>query len=547
MKGLAYSYLRFSTPDQAFGDSRRRQLALAEDYAQQHELLLDKGLNFRDLGVSAFRGRNAKQGGLRAFLDAIEHSLVPPNSFLLVESLDRLSREQILAAQALFLQIINAGVTIVTLLDQRSYSVASLNANPTDLIISLVYMMRANEESATKSARLRAAWTARRDKPGNNHHGLRCPGWLRPRPDKSGYEVIPEKAAIVQRIYREALAGVGLQMIGRGLNQDGVPLFGHGNQRGKIWQRALVRHLLRTPLVIGTYTPCRAEVVNGKVRYVPIEPRPDYYPAIVSREDWETLRQRRLAWSAHHGCRNPKRRVANVLSRLARCPKCDRPMVLMRTNIPNQRYLNCMAWRESRTCSDEWIRFPEIEDVFTDDVRFVIERCPKPQLHVEARRVMLKSITSRLSYLRIRLARESADRDTLTMTSRTGRNWALETEEEMERLHAERYRLRADRNYWQDATLSLKLEELRMAAAAQPRDLVRINDALRSLLVKVTVDWENERLILYWRHGGLSYSAFYRRRLRGKTRNVTPSADTRRWPMLLQVPSLASSVDSSKR
>jgi DNA invertase Pin-like site-specific DNA recombinase len=65
MKGVAYSYLRFSTPEQANGDSRRRQTSLAEDYARQNDLLLDKGLNFRDLGVSAYRSRNAKQGGLR--------------------------------------------------------------------------------------------------------------------------------------------------------------------------------------------------------------------------------------------------------------------------------------------------------------------------------------------------------------------------------------------------------------------------------------------------------------------------------------------------
>lgn len=522
MNGLAYSYLRFSTPDQAMGDSRRRQLALAENYAQQHGLLLDRGLNFRDLGVSAFRGRNAKQGGLRAFLDAIEHGLVPANSHLLVESLDRLSREQILAAQALFLQIITAGVTIVTLLDQRSYSMASLNANPTDLIISLVYMMRANEESATKSARLRAAWIARRDKPGNRHHGMRCPGWLASKPDRNGYDVIPEKAAVVQRIYREALAGTGLQTITHRLNAEGVPLFGHGNQRGKIWQRALVRHLLRTPLVIGTYTPCRSEIVDGKLRYVPIEPKEGYYPAIISVADFEAMRSRRLAWSTHYGCTNPKRPVANILSRLARCPECDRPMVMQRTNVPNQRYLICMAWRESRTCSSEWVRYPGIEDVFTGDVRFVIEGCPKPQLHPEARRLMLRTISGRLRTLRARQARETADRGTLCTLSRAGRTWAKDTAHEIDCILAERYRLRADRNYWQDATLNIKLEELRTAAVAQPRDLVRLNAALRALLVKVVVDWENERLILYWRHAGQSYVYIWIRRLRGKTRNLTP-------------------------
>jgi hypothetical protein len=80
MAGVAFFYLRFSTPEQAAGDSRRRQLAMAEKYASDHHLQLDVGLSFRDLGVSAYRGRNAKEGALRAFLDAIEHNLVPPSA-----------------------------------------------------------------------------------------------------------------------------------------------------------------------------------------------------------------------------------------------------------------------------------------------------------------------------------------------------------------------------------------------------------------------------------------------------------------------------------
>src|ERR1700733_10090579 len=158
MSGNAYSYFRFSTQQQSAGDSRRRQLAMAEKYAAGHNLRLDLALSFRDLGVSAYRGRNAKEGALRAFLEAIEHNLVPPNSFLLIESLDRLSRDRILAAQSLFLQIVQAGITIVTLVDQRSYSLEGLNQNPLDLIISLVSMMRANEESEIKSQRSRAAF-----------------------------------------------------------------------------------------------------------------------------------------------------------------------------------------------------------------------------------------------------------------------------------------------------------------------------------------------------------------------------------------------------
>jgi DNA invertase Pin-like site-specific DNA recombinase len=50
MAHVAFSYLRFSTPEQASGDSRRRQLAMAEKYAAAHHLRLDQ-----NLGSSLFR------------------------------------------------------------------------------------------------------------------------------------------------------------------------------------------------------------------------------------------------------------------------------------------------------------------------------------------------------------------------------------------------------------------------------------------------------------------------------------------------------------
>src|ERR1700747_3247772 len=88
-----YSYLRFSTPEQRKGDSLRRQTVAAEEYAKRHGLALDTELNLRDLGISAFRGNNVAVGALGAFLKAIRDGLVPKGSLLLVESLDRVSRQ----------------------------------------------------------------------------------------------------------------------------------------------------------------------------------------------------------------------------------------------------------------------------------------------------------------------------------------------------------------------------------------------------------------------------------------------------------------------
>src|SRR5580658_5173152 len=215
---VAFSYLRFSTAEQATGDSRRRQMAMAEKYVADHRLRLDLSLSFRDLGVSAFRGKNAKEGALRAFLEAIEHNLVPPNSFLLIESLDRLSRDRILAAQSLFLQIVQAGITIVTLVDQRSFSLDGLNRNPLDLIISLVSMMRANEESEMKSRRIRAAFDTKRANLATRPWSARCPGWLRLDKSSGSFIVVEERANVVRRVYREKLAGLSHHTIARRMN-----------------------------------------------------------------------------------------------------------------------------------------------------------------------------------------------------------------------------------------------------------------------------------------------------------------------------------------
>jgi hypothetical protein len=117
-KPLAYSYVRFSTPEQAKGASYERQMELAQAYARERGWELAE-TTYKDLGVSAYRHKNAETGALRAFLKAVEQGDVPRGSYLLVKSLDRVTRNSILDAQALFVLIINSGITLVTLSDRR--------------------------------------------------------------------------------------------------------------------------------------------------------------------------------------------------------------------------------------------------------------------------------------------------------------------------------------------------------------------------------------------------------------------------------------------
>ena len=152
-----YSYLRFSSAKQSTGSSLDRQLDYARRWAAENGMRLDDSLTMRDEGLSAYHQRHVKAGALGAFLAAINEGRIPAGSVLIVEGLDRLSRAEPILAQAQLAQIINAEITVVTASDGKQYNREKLKANPMDLVYSLLVMIRAHEESETKSKRVKAA------------------------------------------------------------------------------------------------------------------------------------------------------------------------------------------------------------------------------------------------------------------------------------------------------------------------------------------------------------------------------------------------------
>jgi DNA invertase Pin-like site-specific DNA recombinase len=207
----AYSYVRFSSPEQAKGDSLRRQVAASQQYADQHGLTLDTR-TYQDLGISAFRGDNSVSGKLGAFISAIDSGQIERGSYLLVESIDRLSRDQILKSLNLFTSILSKGINIVTLRDNKVYTEDSLNNLP-DLIYSLMLMSMAHEESAQKGTRVAAAWADKRHKAETEGHKLthKCPAWLVLNGDE--FSIVPEQAELVRRIFQMSIDGHGILLL----------------------------------------------------------------------------------------------------------------------------------------------------------------------------------------------------------------------------------------------------------------------------------------------------------------------------------------------
>lgn len=336
----AYSYIRFSTPEQRLGDSLRRQLDLARAYAAEHSLELDESL--RDEGRSAFSGKHRDdRAALGRFLSMVESGRVAKGSYLLVESLDRLSREHVLPAINLFTTIINAGVIIVTLKDKKSYSADTINAQPMDLMWSIMVMMRGHEESATKSFRLSETWTKKRLAAAETGKAMTaiCPGWLQKKGD--AYEPIKKHVEIVKRIFEDCVAGYGTRAIASRLNQEGVEPWGTGKRRGRIWYDSYVKKVLGNPAVLGEFTPRSPQA--GGTEATAVSTLYGYYPAIIEKElFWKAKAALKARKSST--IRSAPGKHRNVLSGLLRCGFCRGGMhYISKGNGPKagKPYLQC--------------------------------------------------------------------------------------------------------------------------------------------------------------------------------------------------------------
>jgi DNA invertase Pin-like site-specific DNA recombinase len=354
---VAYSYIRFSTPEQRKGDSLRRQTEAAQAWCDRNNARLDVATTLHDLGTSAFRGAHRKspdRNNLAAFLKLVEDSKVPRGSYLIIESLDRLTREHIRPALTLLLNLIEAGVRIVQLKPvEVIYDDETLE--PMTLMMALMELSRGNSESKMKSERVGAAWSNKRVQARNGKLATRnLPAWVRIKDmdsDRCTLELIPKRAEVVARIFKLAASGLGQMRICQILTQDGVAAWGRptndkkiaeyeerrraegkppltakeraafdrpgywhrGEWRTPAWTRGYVGMILRDRRALGEYLPrARRGLADGSAIV-------DYFPTVVDETTFNAARAalgkrktgtgRAQAHVAQAGRRGQERRV----------------------------------------------------------------------------------------------------------------------------------------------------------------------------------------------------------------------------------------------
>jgi DNA invertase Pin-like site-specific DNA recombinase len=499
-----YSYTRFSTPEQASGDSPRRQEAAAQAYAEKHGLVLDRSLSIADLGVSAFKGANLDpQAGLGMFIDAVRKGLVEPGSVLLVESLDRLSRMEPLRAQHLFSELILSGIAIVTLSDGQRYDRERLQREPWGLFVALSVAMRAHEESAIKGRRVAAAWAEKRRKVRAGKAKRltkRAPAWLTPEGD--GWAVDEEKAATVRRVYRMTLDGMGEHKIAETFNREGVPVLG----RGKGWHRSSVAKLLRNPAVIGQLVPGRIEHREGRKVRVTEEPIEGAFPPIIDTADWLAVRALKDGHAPAARGRGAGAPLANILGGLATCPICGSAMTRVnkgKRKKAGKPKLVCTRAKRGAGCVYHSVPLDKVEAAVVGKAAWLVDNIPAGERGGELD-AQAEGLAGTITGLEAHLT------DLSEAVERAGPSRAAA--ERLAKLGAEIDTAKADlqaveeRRRCADGGL-IRERAFAFAEAAQEFDGEHrgpLNAALKVLFDGVTVDYPRGQLVFHWRQGGES-------------------------------------------
>ncbi len=195
-------------------------------------------------------------------------------SILLIERLDRFSRQQTRKAYLAFVDLVEAGVTVQTL--DPPQAIHEDNVDDLHVVLPLILQMTmAHEQSKEKSRRVGSVWAAKRQNARSGQPMFRkCPAWLEWSIEKSGFIARQDAIPAVEYIFARTIEGCGQRQLVSELNAQFPPLGSSGK-----WNSSYVQKVLSDRAVLGEFQP---HSFNAKGERVPVgEPIRDYYPRVI--------------------------------------------------------------------------------------------------------------------------------------------------------------------------------------------------------------------------------------------------------------------------
>jgi DNA invertase Pin-like site-specific DNA recombinase len=304
------SYSRYSDPKQGKGDSEDRQERDFRAFCERHNLTPLPEV-YADRGRSGYKDEHRKKGRLGELIAAAKDEKFRPGTVIVVEAWDRLGRLRPDKQTELVAELLRTGVKIGICRLDDIFTEDDFGTHKWTTLA--VFIQLAYQESKQKAERVAASWQKRREKVRAQGGLLTCrlPAWMAYVNGKA--KLIPERAAVVKRIFQLAAGGHGHKRIVGTLEREGVPPFGEvvineGRRRSQFsgrWTAPYVAIILNDRRAVGEFQPRKMDgTPDGP-------PLPGYYPAAVTEDEF--LLARAGQGRRHVGTRGPRqRRYVNV-------------------------------------------------------------------------------------------------------------------------------------------------------------------------------------------------------------------------------------------
>jgi DNA invertase Pin-like site-specific DNA recombinase len=506
-RNRVFSYRRFSTPEQALGDSIRRQDDAAARYCAQHGLVLDDELRLIDPGRSAFKGRHLdpERSALGQFMKRAESGELPRDTAaLLVDDVSRLTRLGWLESANLLARILQTGIDVIFTDSGERIT----KQNFSRLSGALTYLLRAETahgESADKSRKLSEVKEAQRAAIREGKRAIftrALPSWIECHGAKlveingrimrqgGKLRLIPRRAKVVKEIFERYASGEGKRAIAESLNARGEPTwgaFGAGRKPAKFWHVSYLHKILRSPAAMGTWVPRS----HGKDQ----KPVPGYFPAAVSPELYQRVAE--LIRSAKPPGRG-NREIKNMFSGIARCPVCGDALTrINKGRKGGEPRLVCVRARSGKgTCTYKSVRVSLVESALRAQVDVIERSLPITDVtlgpQIEQREAESAAVSAKLGKLAdLALSGEDMPQTMIARMKELERRQAV--------LHGELEALRQRQAHSESSYVVRRVEEL-CAALRRTATAAEINAALRAVFGSIVVDYDLGCLECRWVH-----------------------------------------------
>lgn len=363
-KVQCYSYIRWSSDAQAVGTSYERQVAHAKRVATENDLQYVERMV--DRGVGAFNGKNSKQGALSKFINAVRCGDIPSNSWLVVENLDRITRQNPYQAFSLISELIDLGLTIVAGADSKKYNTETVNSDRGDLFSMILDFSRGHNESQLKQdrtfghakaiiemhrsgVRSKEGYALAIESVGSNM--WRTEKYKEDPASKLSYiRPHPIYYPIAQEIVSLTLDGLGHQKIINYLNGKYLPPKINKRSDEKYWSFNLIANFHKKKALYGL-----KEIRIAGV----IESIPDYYTPIIDEDTFRRIQVLKSERKSRSAVKSPHIRLLSGLN-ILKCGFCGGGMhgifingKTLKYKCTNGRAKGCRPWSFNASYADE--------------------------------------------------------------------------------------------------------------------------------------------------------------------------------------------------